>query len=274
MLKKLLKYEWKDTRKLLLPINLTIVVLTAIGCALLCTSIFDSDAGSILAVLFMLFYIFALIAFSSTTIIYLYVRFYKNLYTREGYLMHTLPVTEEQLFHSKFIIGNFWFCLNSLLTLLSTMALGFAAGLREAVMEISEHFSDGTAFSFEEVFGSPIPMFLFWVVIVIIVSSVSSILMGYASVLLGQQLQKNKLAASIGFYFAFYMVIQIISSIVAMIPSFAIIENNIENDVMPTDFFARLFQYMFPVMTVFYLALGIALYIVCRILLKRKVNLD
>ena len=104
MLKKLIKYEWKDTRRLLLPINLAIIVLTLVGCAMLSTSIFDSKESLIFSIPLLLLYVLSIMAFSSVTIIYIYVRFYKNLYTAEGYLMHTLPVTPMQLFHSKLIV--------------------------------------------------------------------------------------------------------------------------------------------------------------------------
>ena len=49
MLKKLLKYEWKDTRRLLLPINLAIVVFTLVGCVMLNTNLFDTELGVVLA---------------------------------------------------------------------------------------------------------------------------------------------------------------------------------------------------------------------------------
>ena len=106
MLKKLLKYEWKETARLLLPINLALIVLTVLGCAMLSTSIFDSEVSIFFAVPLLILYIISIIAFSSVTIIYIYVRFYKNLYTAEGYLMHTLPVTPMQLFHSKLIVAS------------------------------------------------------------------------------------------------------------------------------------------------------------------------
>ena len=49
--------------------------------------------------------------------IYIAVRFYKNLYTDEGYLMHTLPVTPRQLLVSKLTVGSLWSFLVTILTL-------------------------------------------------------------------------------------------------------------------------------------------------------------
>lgn len=269
MLRKLLKYEWKDTRRLLLPLNLVIILLTIIGCILLNTSIFDADTGILLAVPLFGIYLLSIIAFSFTTLIYIYVRFYKNLFTAEGYLMHTLPVTRNELFHSKLIMGYFWFFLNSMLTALSTGALGFSVGFHAAATGMADEID----ISFTELFGCSPLVLLLWALAMLVVSSLSSVLMGYVSVLLGQLMERNKLAAAVGFYFGIYMVIQLISSLVMM--SLTIIEamNNVEEEVSLV-FMPNGLPLIFPFMSIFYLILSIVFYMVCRILINRKVNLD
>lgn len=281
MLKKLLKYEWRDTSKLLLPINIAILAFTIIGCILLNTSIFDTDAGFFLAVVLVSLYILAILAFSTITTIYLYVRFYKNLYTREGYLMHTLPVTQTQLFHSKLIVGYFWFFLISVLTLLSTMALGVAAGFHAASTElygeISADLLEIMQTSFVDIMGFSLPVLLLWLLIMLILSALFSVLMGYVSILLGQQVQRNKLAASVGFYLGIYFVVQIIMSIAAMVPTFIVASKSMSNDVLleeVTFSMAEMSRLLLPSMTFLYLILCIAFYLICLKLLRRNVNLD
>lgn len=285
MLKKLLKYEWKDTRKLLLPINLAVVLITIIGCIMLSTSIFDSEMGFLLAAPLLVLYILAIITFSCITLVYVYTRFYRNLYTAEGYLMHTLPVTHTQLFHSKLIMGYFWFFLNSLLTTLSTMALGASLGFHEAVEERSGERSESfindfllstgqtpDSFSFADIFGFSLPMFLFILFVMLLVSSFSSVLMGYVSVLFGQRMERNKLAAAVAIYFGIYMVIQILTSLAVVIPEILNIGNYLEDESV--NFLAESFQTLFPSMIICYLVMDIVFYIICRILVKRQVNLD
>lgn len=269
MLKKLLKYEWRDTRRLLLPMNLVIILITIFGCILLSTRIFDTDTGFLIAAPLAALYLLAIIAFSFITLIYIYVRFYKNLFTAEGYLMHTLPVTRTQLFHSKLIMGYFWFFLNSLLTALSTGALGAAAGFHEATTEMADEVN----ISFTDLFGCSPAVFLSWALVTLLVASLSSVLMGYVSVLLGQMMERNKLAAAVGFYFGIYMVIQIISSLAMMIP--IIVNVMVETDEEAAlNFMTDGIQWMFPCMCLFYLVLSIVFYILCRTLINRKVNLD
>lgn len=285
MLKKLLKYEWKDTRKLLLPINLAVVLITIIGCIMLSTSVFDSEMGFLLAAPLLVLYILAIITFSCITLVYVYMRFYKNLYTAEGYLMHTLPVTHTQLFHSKLILGYFWFFLNSLLTTLSTTALGASLGFHEAVKEMSGEISESfindfllsagqtpESFSFADLFGFPLPVFILFIFLMVLASSLSSVLMGYVSVLLGQRMERNKLAASVAIYFGIYMVIQILTSLAVVLPQLINLGNYLEDE--STNFLAESFQSLFPSMIICYLVMNIIFYVICRILVNRQVNLD
>ncbi len=286
MLKKLLKYEWKDTYRLLLPINLAIILITLIGCTILNTSIFNSDTGFLLAAPLLILYVLSIITFSCTTLVYIYVRFYKNLYTAEGYLMHTLPVTPTQLFHSKLIVGYFWFFLNSLLTALSTSALSAALGIQEAATAVFGDMQDSLldsflldagqspeAFSFADLFGYPLPVFVLLLFAMLLISSFSSVVMGYMSVLLGQRMERNKLAASVAFYFGIYMVIQIITSLSIIIPEIAN-TGKYMGEELPANFLAESFRLLFPSLIISYLVLNIIFYVVCRLLLKGKVNLD
>lgn len=274
MLKKLLKYEWKDTRRLLLPINLAIVAFTIVGCILINTAVFDTELGVVLALGLTLFYSLIIVVFSSITTIYLYVRFYRNLYTREGYLMHTLPVTPTELFHSKLIVGFFWFCLNSILIILSFAALGAAAGFHASNTILADELSSiELSVSISEIIGCPLPVFLLWILLLMVVSSLFSVLMEYVSVLIGQQMNSNRLAMSLVVYFGMYMVVQVVSSVAAMVPSFFLTEEALETEsFLPT--LSQMFRILFPSMTMFYLALSLVFYLVCRKLLKRSVNLD
>ena len=49
------------------------------------------------------------------TMVLIYVRFYKNLYTDEGYLTFTLPVSRKQILLSKTLNAFIWYILHGLL---------------------------------------------------------------------------------------------------------------------------------------------------------------
>ena len=100
---KLLKYEFKATWKVSVIIYAALAAITAIGCiymslppvkAINTISEYKPNESLIesISVFMGLFYGISLVAAGAGISIYLIVRFYRNMYTDEGYLMHTLPV--------------------------------------------------------------------------------------------------------------------------------------------------------------------------------------
>ena len=105
MLTKLISHEWKDTFKV--PVLLLTITVLLSAASLVYFSVADQATADIdLNVRnFVLYiaYILILSGLSMILTIYFAIRFYKNLYTDEGYLMHTLPVRSWQLVLSKLI---------------------------------------------------------------------------------------------------------------------------------------------------------------------------
>lgn len=287
MLKKLLKHEWKTCSKILFPINLVIIILTLIGCLFLSTSIFENKAALPLSLFLLLLYVFSLITLGTVTLIYVYVRFYKNLFTAEGYLMFTLPATQMQLMHSKLIVGYLWLIINTALTFFSIISLGFVAGCQIADTDSLESWffsastsvttMDGTVYqdlSFQEAFGYTPGVFLLLCLIMLFINCFSSLTMGYASILLGQLVEKYKLAAAIGFYIAFYLVNQIISSITMILPNIISITESAVSEADNLIFLSSFYRNLMPSSIITQLVMGIIFYLVTFLLMRRKVNLD
>ena len=107
MLGKLFKHEWKNTYKIGLLMVLIMIGVTVFGCASFFTPLWvngfqNSFTGKltpidILGIVFLIFYVISIIGVTYGILIYLGVRFYKSMYTDEGYLTHTLPVTSHHL---------------------------------------------------------------------------------------------------------------------------------------------------------------------------------
>ncbi len=278
MLGKLLKYEWNSVGRILPYVNLAILVITAIGCVVLSSGALNGAFGAFLTPLLFLFYIVSLTSFMLLTLLYLYVRFYRNLYSREGYLMHTLPVTPLQLFHSKLIVGFFWTFLNDLLIILSPVGLVVLADKGSGNPSILQFFSEdglgqGSPFSFRTVFGYSLPGFILLLLLLTAVGCFSALLTGYVSILLGQLVEKYKAAAAVGFYFVFYMANQIISSISILLPNFQLLAASSEPDAVQ-NFLPRYLHGIFSASLITQLVIGIILYLVCVLLARRQVNLD
>ena len=119
MLGKLMKYEWKNIWKAGTLMLLGMLVVTVIGCVVLrmpggvVTGLLDNNdinatqswfvLSSFVATLIL--YVIMLLASTWGMLIFLGIRFYRSMYTDEGYLSHTLPVTANQLFLSKILVS-------------------------------------------------------------------------------------------------------------------------------------------------------------------------
>ncbi len=148
MLRKLLKYDmaavWKNA--LILSIA-SLIAAVASGCMIVITTLtrdLESPLGkmlntvaNVILVLSLLTIVLAAIAIAITVL----ERFYKNLFTDEGYLTFTLPVSRSQIIASKTVNSVLWMIYSLALTLLS-LVLAF---LTYSVVGAATGLSNGSA---------------------------------------------------------------------------------------------------------------------------------
>lgn len=130
MLGKMMKQEWKGTWKAGCLMLGGVAMITFLGWLAFQTPMWRELGYSrfgwmdVLSVLTLLMYVIMLGAVHYGVLIYLGVRFYRTMYTDEGYLTHTLPVTEHQILISKILMGGLWGFLMLLAVYLSLFLLG------------------------------------------------------------------------------------------------------------------------------------------------------
>lgn len=110
MLKQLLKYEFKATKSLYFGLYLALALLSVVlGVTFRQEhALAHSTSFQNLEVILMIVYVSVILAIAVLCFVNTIQRFYKNLLGREGYLMHTLPVTETQLILSKLLTSMVW----------------------------------------------------------------------------------------------------------------------------------------------------------------------
>lgn len=110
MLKQLLKYEFKATKRLYFGLYLALALLSVVlGVSFRQENArVDNTNFGRLEVILMVLYLSVIFAIAVLCFVSTVQRFYKNLLGREGYLMHTLPVTETQLILSKLLTSMVW----------------------------------------------------------------------------------------------------------------------------------------------------------------------
>ena len=125
MLGKLIKYDLKALNRFLILIHAFLLAASA-ACRLFITGRINADANElnqILLALSIIFYFILFIGVSWGTQIIIAVRFYKNIFSDEGYLTNTLPVTRGQLLLSKTIAGSIWSTIDAIFIYLCTFLL-------------------------------------------------------------------------------------------------------------------------------------------------------
>ena len=108
MLKKLLKYEYRATYKLYLILYMIVIGLAFINRLLYALDFSNNVVLNVLSRMFTLTIVLSCAGLYFATLIFILFRFYKNLFTDEGYLMFTLPVSTLKLIISKIIVGMTW----------------------------------------------------------------------------------------------------------------------------------------------------------------------
>ena len=280
MLGKLIKHEWRAVWKvptLLIGILMIIAVVAGLAFSL---PIWDSDwIGLPMSgiMLFMLFYV-AIIGTGIGITIYLAVRYYKNMFTDEGYLTHTLPVTARQLLVSKAIVMSVWELIGSIAVLVSLVVFGGVT-----VLSLASREGEFAALVIDALKGVRqlwnIPFFkdfqIFGVstVCMELVSCFSGTMIVIASITLGQMIRKHRILGSVGAYFAISTVIQVIAMVV-MFP--VMIKMVVDNaflyrfETSPFSFYSILWA----IISVVYLAVGAGLYVLSEYLLRRQLELE
>ena len=209
MLNKLIKYEFKATGRTILPLYLAVIVVTFIN-KLLLTFTSDTFAFGIPRVLSILLYVFIIIAMFVITYLIMIQRFYKNLMKDEGYLMFTLPVNPSALIASKLIVSVVWNLLSIIVSLISVFILAFEKGI---IGNISEAFSNLTQTIDVLGIGTSATLLLIEAIVYILVALVSSILMIYCAISIGQLFNGHKVVGAFASYIGIYMVIQLINTV-------------------------------------------------------------
>ena len=138
MLKKLYKYDWKSVSMLLLVLHGVLLAYSVIGrLAVVIAENFATRGGNnfdthtslvttifgMSAVAYILIYVIFIIGIVLATILYLAARMQKSLFSDEGYLTNTLPVSQDKLLWSKILVFWTWSAIDFLCVALSILIL-------------------------------------------------------------------------------------------------------------------------------------------------------
>ena len=270
MLGKLIKHEFKATWKMVALMNIFLLVLTALGVLSFAFKFWNVDNDIMMAfgILSLVFYYLSILVISIAVCIYVAIRFYKTLYSDEGYLTNTLPVTNHQLLISKILVGSIYELVTSLVIIVSVLALFFSLVMQFDAATISEIQSviNEVTLTLNSQIHISLPVLIIECIVFFILSCISSIITFFGAISLGQLYQKHKVLGSIIAYFAIVTVIQIISTIIS-IPTMVYASVANANTAMVS-------MGAFWFTTILTVIVSIVLYITSAYIMKNKLNLD
>lgn len=292
MLGKLIKHEWKSIGKVGGMMLLAMLVVTIIGCILIqVTSIgemFTNDNVEDVQVIGMVFgvmtsviiYMLMLCSVTYGMFIYLGVRFYKTMYTDEGYLIHTLPVTAHQILGSKLLVSGLWYLFITAAIVISVFTLIFSAisgmlteflaeegiGLWEAIGEII----DEIAVAYEEI-GFDLVRYGITMVILLLLGPFSGLMTLFGALTIGQLSRKYKALMGILVYFGLMLINMVIAMIVQMVVTINQTVNIIAN---PNSMETFNMNATYDASMIISIAMGAIMYVVSYLIITKKLNLD
>lgn len=195
MLKQLLKYEFKATGRTYGGLYLALVALAVLSGFSLRSSSKDNFASLLLFA-----YMVVAVAVAVVSVMTIVTRFTRNLLGREGYLMHTLPVTESQLILSKLISSVVWMLCSSIVGIFSFAVMLLALSLNSAALQQLPELWQKVVEIFRMT-GSSGWLWLAFEMLNGLVALVSSILCIYAACMIGHQFKKHMVPAGILAFF-------------------------------------------------------------------------
>ncbi len=258
MLGKLIKYEFRATGRVFLPMFGALLIIALIS-RLFISLRFETPMiiGIVLSVI-MIISIFVI------TLIVTLQRFYKNLLTNEGYLMFTLPVHTDSLIWSKLIVASIWNILSVIIVLIAVGIMAITEFNLGDCFRVIAEFLNSTGIG-----GVTLGVFIVEFIILTLSSLLSGILVFYACMSVSLLMNKHRVL----FSFVAFLVISTIGQILSGICVPIVIATNFSDTFMswaliPQVHFVQLIGIFINVV------IGIIFYILTRYMLKNKLNLE
>ncbi len=280
MLGKLFKYEWRSFWKVPAAINVFLLIITLIGAVSLISPFWELnfEIMDTLMVVAIMFYYLAIMAGAIAVAVYIAIRFYKNVYTDEGYLTHTLPVAPRDIIFSKLFVSVIWSIITGIVICISVFFILFAA-MKDYVntyefVTVWQELQRDVLPVVEEAFGMNLFVFAIFVILIMIVNTFFSIFMTYSAISLGQMFTKHKVAGAVIWYVAEYVIVQFGSSMLMNIPLLGLISEPYAAAAMTPSDVGAMVKLMLIGSVILSIIIGAFLYLLTEYMMRRKLNLD
>lgn len=272
MLGKLFKYEWKSVSLLLAIMHVGLLIYTLVGRIGYQFFLHDYTGGPTEGLLgmgiifYVLVYAIGIMVVVFMTVLYLAMRIQKSLFSDEGYLTNTLPVTPSQLLLSKAFIYWVWVIIDALVMI--------ASGL---ILIVNKETWPVITRTFSEMWGSLISVTGFSEVMNNIVYLLSLAIdffcyhtgMLLFAICLGSLFKTHKIMGAVVSFFG----LNIVSNIIMLFIS-GLVRTGPVTSLFITTSYGRTHSSIYLFSTAWYLIAGIAFFFGSKYILTKKLNLE
>ena len=196
MLGKLIKYDLKNAARIFLLVH-GIYLFICIILRLLVMNPLDFSAPSRLLItpltLIVVLFIFLLTAMTLTTSLLIALRFYRNLFSKEGYLSWTLPAAPSTHLLAKFLSGYLIAAADIIIIAAGILVLVTGSNVADAYRQIAPDM--------EKVLGITLGSYALKLFLFTVIFTFTSIVQIYFCIALGQLFQEHRVLLAIAFYF-------------------------------------------------------------------------
>lgn len=269
MVRKLFKHEFKAWLRVA-PIVFGITLAVAGMHRIL--QFFESDTMyySIINGSAIFIYVVALLATMATPIIFGITRFYKNMFSGEGYLTLTLPVTPANHLWVKVITAVVFALISLAVCILSAIVI--TAG--DVFTEVCKAGAYLVNMLHKDIAGH-LAGYCVEFCLLILVSLFMTYLLYYTCICVGQLFRKNRVLAAVGVYFGVYVVNQILGTILSIV--IVILEETGALEGLFRIISAHPYATVHTVlcaMTVLYALLALVYHLICNSIIRKRLNLE
>ena len=264
MLNKLLKYDLKYMIK-----NMSIFYILSIFFAILTRILFNIEQSVMIKILAQISN-GCMIAMVANTLINVmmrsWVRFSGSLYKDESYLTHTLPVTKNQLYNSKFILTLIFYIVSFIIVLLTLFITYYS---KENWLAISNYIKTiTTGLNMSTLF------FISMAIIIIFLEVFNAIQCGFYGIILGHKKNNGKLGYSILFGFIIYLIAQTL--ILGLVYVYGLFDPTVMElfKTASINIDVKAFKILAILSTLLYIVIIYIMSLLCKKSLNKGVNID
>lgn len=287
MLGKLIKHEWKNTYKVGCLMLLILLVVTffgwlswqspmwqAIGEN---TEVANASIWDVFSIFMMMIYMVMLVGVIYGIMIYLGVHFYRTMYTDQGYLIHTLPVTKHQILGSKILVSGLWYMIitiavyaSMILWILSLFSVVIPEGysLASAWKEIAPEL-DGVFEIFKAELGWDLKLTGIYMLVYTLVAPFFALTVLFGAITLGQLFHKARVLMAIVWYIVFMVVNSLLTSVFQSVNSVSML-TTLTDDLA----FGKYMNGTLGFTLVVNLIMAVILYFVSHYIISKKLNME